>query len=124
MTRSHCWTRRTPPGSGGFGDPAATRSDGRDYYVRQFRDKKGGFEIERLPVELLDEYGRLCGAVLARAHAQSCEPALIAGHLGHGTAFDQAMGGFALAYARQNDADHAVLLDAIAVGRIQADLQG
>lgn len=101
-----------------------TSSDGRTYYVRQFRDMKGGFEIERLSADLLERYGRLCGSVLARAHAQSAEPAFIAGYLGHGTAFDHAMGDFALGYARQNDLDHAALLAAIAGGRIEARSEG
>lgn len=100
-----------------------TSSDGRAYYVRQFRDMKGGFEIERLSADLLERYGRLCGSVLARAHAQSGEPALIAGYLGHGAAFDHAMGDFALAYARQNDLDHAALLAAIDSGRIEAHVE-
>ena len=101
-----------------------TSSAGRHYYVRQFRDMKGSVEVERLSAALLDSYGRLCGSVLARAHAQSAEPSLIAGYLGEGTAFDAAMGRFALAYAEQNDRDHAALLEAIECGRIQADLEG
>ena len=96
-----------------------TSSDGHAYYVRQFRDMKGGFEIERLSSDLLQRYGGLCGSVLARAHAQSVEPAMIAGYLGHGAAFDHAMADFALAYARQNDLDHAALLAAIDSGRIE-----
>jgi uncharacterized protein (DUF2252 family) len=101
-----------------------TSSAGRHYYVRQFRDMKGGFDIERLSARLLVEYGRLCGAVLARAHAQSCEPALIAGYLGGSERFDDAMAAFALAYAEQNAADHAALLAAIASGHVPADLVG
>ena len=101
-----------------------TSSAGRHYYVRQFRDMKGSVEVERLSADLLDSYGRLCGSVLARAHAQSAEPSLIAGYLGEGTAFDAAMGRFALAYAEQNDRDHAALLAAIDSGRIQADFEG
>ena len=101
-----------------------TSSAGRHYYVRQFRDMKGSVEVERLSAELLDSYGRLCGTVLARAHAQSAEPSLIAGYLGEGAAFDAAMGRFALAYADQNDRDHAALLEAIGSGRIQADFEG
>lgn len=98
-----------------------TSLGGRDYYVRQFRDNKGSFEIERLSVDLLAAYGRLCGIVLARAHAQSCEPALVAGYLGKGTAFDDAMAEFALAYAAQNAADYARFIDAIDSGRLRAD---
>lgn len=101
-----------------------TSSEGRSYYVRQFRDMKGSIEVERLSARLLGDYGRLCGQVLARAHAQSVEPALISGYLGAGTVFDEAMGRFALAYARQNDLDHAALLAAIASGRVQASAEG
>ncbi len=101
-----------------------TSSEGRAYYVRQFRDMKGSIEVERLSADLLRDYGVLCGRVLARAHAQSTEPALIAGYLGGGTAFDEAMGRFAVAYARQNDLDHAALVAAIDSGRIEADVEG
>lgn len=101
-----------------------TSSEGRSYYVRQFRDMKGSIEVERLSAKLLGDYGLLCGQVLARAHAQSVEPALIAGYLGRGTVFDEAMGRFALAYAKQNDLDHAALLAAIDSGRIQASAEG
>ena len=97
-----------------------TESEGRHYYVRQFRDMKGGFEIERLSAQLLADYAVLCGGVLARAHAQSCEPALIAGYLGSGPAFDDAIAAFAVRYADQNERDHAALVSAIADGRVHA----
>lgn len=97
-----------------------TESEGRHYYVRQFRDMKGSFEIERLSRSLLVDYATICGGVLARAHAQSCEPAVIAGYLGHGAAFDNAIGRFSLSYADQNERDHAALRDAIASGRLEA----
>jgi uncharacterized protein (DUF2252 family) len=92
----------------------------RQYYVRQFRDMKGSMNIEKLDAASLLEYAGLCGAILARAHAQTTEPAVIAGYLGKGPAFDKAMGNFALAYARQNEADHAALRRAIKSGRVQA----
>lgn len=97
-----------------------TESEGRHYYVRQFRDMKGGFEIERLSAHLLTEYAVLCGGVLARAHAQSCEPALISGYLGRGAEFDDAIATFAVRYADQNERDHATLVEAIASGRVHA----
>ena len=43
---------------------------------------------------------------LARAHAVSGDPAAIAGYLGTGRVFDEAMGVFALEYAAQNLADY------------------
>jgi uncharacterized protein (DUF2252 family) len=93
----------------------------RDYYVRQFRDMKGSMNVEELDGASLMEYAGLCGAVLARAHAQTTEPAVIAGYLGNGRAFDKAMGRFALAYAQQNEADHAALKRAIKSGRVHAE---
>jgi hypothetical protein len=47
---------------------------------------------------------------------------VIAGYLGNGPPFDEAMGRFALAYTRQNEADHAALLRAIKSGRVQAEI--
>jgi uncharacterized protein (DUF2252 family) len=90
------------------------------FYVRQFRDMKGSIDVEKLNAAGLAEYARLCGAVLARAHAQTSEPAMIAGYLGAGSSFDAAMVNFALAYAKQNEADHAALLAAIKNGRVPA----
>jgi uncharacterized protein (DUF2252 family) len=94
----------------------------RHYYVRQFRDLKGSMNIEKLDAASLIEYSGLCGAILARAHAQTTEPAVIAGYLGNGPSFDEAMERFALAYARQNEADHAALLRAIKSGRVGAEI--
>lgn len=101
-----------------------TVAGGRHYYVRQFRDMKGSFQVERMSLSLLLDYGRLCGAVLARAHAESCEPALISGYLGKGKTFGEAMADFAVRYADQNDKDQEVLVEAIAGGRVRADTQG
>jgi uncharacterized protein (DUF2252 family) len=96
--------------------------ENRYFYVRQFRDMKGSIDVEKLNATGLAEYGRLCAGVLARAHAQTAEPAVIAGYLGAGPSFDKAMVKFALAYAEQNQADHAALLRAIKNGRIPADI--
>jgi uncharacterized protein (DUF2252 family) len=90
------------------------------FYVRQFRDMKGSIDVEKLNAAGLTEYARLCGAVLARAHAQTSEPAMIAGYLGAGSSFVAAMVNFALAYAKQNETDHAALLAAIKNGRVPA----
>jgi hypothetical protein len=50
-----------------------------DYYVRQFRDMKVSAEVETfLPRTLI----AMCGWAVARAHAKTGEPAIIAGYLG------------------------------------------
>ena len=56
---------------------------------------------------MLKRYAELCGWTLARAHAKSGDAATISGYLGKSDAFDQAIGEFALAYADQNERDHA-----------------
>jgi uncharacterized protein (DUF2252 family) len=93
------------------------RGDGFDTYVRQMRDMKGSAEIEALDVSGLGYYGRLCGLTLARAHARSGKPALLAGYLGTGAAFDDALAQFALAYADQTERDFEAFARAVKVGR-------
>jgi uncharacterized protein (DUF2252 family) len=79
-----------------------------EFYVRQLWDMKGGIHLETLDPADLAPYGRLCGWVLARAHARSGDAAAaIAGYLGSGDQFDRAVGTFAEAYADQTEADWA-----------------
>jgi uncharacterized protein (DUF2252 family) len=89
-----------------------TGDDVADYYIRQLWDMKGGVHLETLDPADLVPYGRLCGWVLARAHARSGDPAAIAGYLGSGDTFDQAVAAFAEAYADQTEADYAAFLAA------------
>jgi uncharacterized protein (DUF2252 family) len=77
------------------------------YYVRQLWDMKGSVNLETLDPADLAPYGRLCGWVLARAHARSGDAAAISGYLGSGDQFDRAVGTFAEAYADQTEADWA-----------------
>ena len=67
-------------------------------------------------------YAGLCGWTLARAHARSGDASGIAGYLGGGTVFDEAMSSFAEAYADQNEADHAALQRAVDSGRVKAEI--
>ena len=61
-----------------------------------------------------------CGYSLALSHARSGEPALISGYLGKSDRFDQAIAEFSVAYADQNEKDHAVLKRAIRDGKVKA----
>ncbi len=101
------------------GDPflGSLRADnGRSFYVRQFRDKKGGVDPMRLQgADQIAAYAGLCAVALARAHAQSGFAATISGYLGGRRglgAADHALARFALAYADRNEADHAALVAA------------
>ncbi|MEV5576493.1 DUF2252 domain-containing protein [Spirillospora sp. NPDC052269] len=78
-----------------------------DYYWRQLRDMKGSVDITDMNEYGLGLYARLCGGTLAVAHAGTGPRIRIAGYLGRSDAFDQAVADFAMAYADQNDRDHA-----------------
>ena len=82
------------------------------YYVRQLWDMKGSMQLEAMTGGDLVEYGRLCGWVLARAHARSGDAAAISGYLGTRDRFDGAVADFAEAYADQTEADYAAFVDA------------
>ena len=96
---------------------------GRHFYVRQLRDAKIKPMVEAFNAELLSLYGKACGSVLARAHAKSGDPALISGYLGKSDEFDEAMAGFAVAYANQAERDHAALKAAVRRGKVAAYLE-
>ena len=92
----------------------------RDLYLRQLRDGKGSAVIEVMSPKGMELYGRLCGRVLAYAHARAGDRVEIAGYLGSSSAFESAMSEFADAYAVQNTSDHRALVDAIDSGRVIA----
>ena len=92
-----------------------------DYYVRQLRDWKASVTPESMTPQLLADYGRSCGHVLARAHARTGDRIAIAGYLGSGDAADIVFARFAGSYARQNERDYATLREAVATGRVAAE---
>ncbi|MFF9021748.1 DUF2252 domain-containing protein [Streptomyces eurythermus] len=98
-----------------------TTVEGRPYQVRQFRNRKGSVDPAALPADQLDDYGRMTGALLARAHSHSAEPWLIAGYCGKNEELDEAIAAFAVAYADRTESDHADLLAAIRAGRVEAE---
>jgi hypothetical protein len=96
--------------------------EGRHFYVRQLADMKGSVkfsEHENANLSGFVEYCSLCGWALALAHAKSGDAAMIAGYCGSSSALDEAIGTFALAYARQTEQDHAALGKAQRSGRIK-----
>ena len=96
----------------------ATGPTGRHMYVRQLRDAKIKPGIETMSARTLRRYATICGGVLARAHARSGDAVVLSAYLGNGTSFDTAIGVFAMAYARQTELDHAMLVQAIKDGRL------
>ncbi|MFD3614501.1 DUF2252 domain-containing protein [Streptomyces sp. NPDC058676] len=99
-----------------------TSVDGLPFQVRQFRNRKGSVDPAALAADQLDDYGRMTGALLARAHAHSADPRLIAGYCGKNEELDEAITAFAVAYADRTEADHAQLVAAVRSGRIAAEL--
>jgi hypothetical protein len=93
----------------------------RDYYVRQMRDMKVAPDLTGYTPSLLATYGRACGRTLARAHAKSGDAATIAGYLGNGSVFDEAIARYALAYADQVEKDYAKFKAAIKAGRFPVE---
>ncbi len=85
---------------------------GRDYLVRRLNDHKASIEIEDLRGDGLVEYAMLCGELLARGHARSGDAQQIAGYLGAGEGFAEALAEFGRRYADQTDRDWAELKQA------------
>lgn len=97
-----------------------TGPKGFHFYVRQLMDVKGSIPVDELDAVTLRQYAQLCGKALARAHARSGDAGVIHGYLGTSDAFDEALCKFAVAYTKQNEADHDALLKAIRKGEIPA----
>jgi Uncharacterized protein conserved in bacteria (DUF2252) len=67
-------------------------------------------------------WGRMCGWTLARAHARSGDRVAIAAYLGKSDVFDRSVERFAVAYADQNERDYEALSEAVASGRLPANV--
>lgn len=93
---------------------------GRDYYWRQFHDMKGSANVAAMNPRQFRHYASICGWTLAHAHARAGDSLAIAGYLGKGNEFDEAVTSFAFGYADQNDRDYAAFCSAIDSGRIAA----
>lgn len=96
---------------------------GLQFYVRQLSDAKIKPVIEIMQPSNLHSYARLCGRALARAHVRSGDAAVLSGYMGKGEAFDEALADFGVAYAEQNEDDHAALVAAVRSGRIEAQME-
>ena len=98
--------------------------DGRphDYYLRQLWDWKFSADVDTMPPAGLSVYGRVCGWTLALGHGRSGDCVAVGSYLGGGEVFAQAMADFAASYADQTEVDHTALIDAIASGRIKAEV--
>jgi len=106
-----------------LGWTAGRREIGRHFYVRQLRDAKIKPVIEGWGGEEMAVYAEWCGHSLARSHARSGDPAMIAGYLGKSEVFDAAMVAFTAAYADQTERDHAALRKAARQKKIDVTIE-
>ncbi len=82
-----------------------THIGSRQYLVRQLNDHKGSIEIADLAGVNLRAYAEVCGELLARGHGRSGDPQVIAGYIGNGNAFAEAIASFGVIYADQTEKD-------------------
>ncbi len=92
----------------------------RHFFIRQLRDMKLSLMVETFgPIEM-DLFAGWCGKALALSHARSGNSAMLSGYMGKSDVFDRALASFALAYADQNESDHAALERAVRSGKVAA----
>ncbi len=96
---------------------------GHHFYVRQLRDVKIKFAVETFEAARMILFAECCGYSLALSHARSGDAAMISGYLGKSDAFDKAIATFSVAYADQNEKDHAALKRAIRDGKVEAVIE-
>jgi uncharacterized protein (DUF2252 family) len=84
----------------------------RHFYVRHLKNRRLGSIGELVEERALASYARLCGRTLARAHARSADPAVLAGYMGKRDVLDDALASFAMAYAERTQDDYEQLVSA------------
>ncbi len=100
-----------------------SRGPKRDFFVRQLRDIKISVRVETFGSTEMGLYATWCGRALALSHARSGSSAMLSGYMGKSEAFDKAIAGFAVAYADQNEKDHAALDQAVQDGKLEAEFE-
>ncbi|WP_029604588.1 DUF2252 domain-containing protein [Kozakia baliensis] len=93
---------------------------GHHFYVRQTKDTRLAAIGEQIENEILPFYAALCGKTLGRAHARSANLPMLAGYLGRGRGFSDAIASFGVLYADQTERDWKHFNDAITEGRLKA----
>jgi uncharacterized protein (DUF2252 family) len=83
---------------------------GREFYIRRLKSRHLGSFSDIAESQALDDYARLCGRTLARAHARSGDPATISGYMGKSDVFDDVIASFAMLYADRTILDHAAFV--------------
>jgi len=95
-----------------------TGPHGRQYYLRQLRDKKISPDVDTLNKEFMEIYARYCARVLAKAHCKTNKGAVICGYIGKGDRFAEAISEFSELYADQTEKDFDEFKKAIQKGEL------
>lgn len=82
---------------------------GREFFVRQFHDKKGSFDVEALEDAPFRRYATACAITLARAHCQAPVSGEIAGYIGNGQIAGEAIIDWSYKYAEVSRGDFEAL---------------
>jgi uncharacterized protein (DUF2252 family) len=96
-------------------------ADGRQYYVRQFRNMKGTVALDSIDPAALSDYAGVVGHLLAKGHARTSGASMIAGYAGSSDKLDRALCRFARLYADQTEADHHALVQAVDRGEMPVE---
>ena len=98
-----------------------TTVDGRQFYVRQFRNMKGTIALDAIDAPALTDYAGIVGRLLAKGHARTSGASMVAGYVGTNDKLDVALCRFARRYADQTERDHKRLVDAVARGELPVE---
>ncbi len=98
-----------------------TGPQGRHFYIRQLKDKKIAPEVENYNPQILTAYARMCGRVLARAHAKTSNAGIISAYIGKNDSFCEAITRFAINYSKQVNIDFEEFTKAIKSGKIPVE---
>jgi uncharacterized protein (DUF2252 family) len=97
-----------------------SRGPKRDFFFRQLRDMKLSLMVETFGPTEMTIYAGWCARALALAHARSGCASRLSGYMGKSDVLDEAVASFSMAYADQNEKDHAALHRAVRSGRVKA----
>lgn len=90
----------------------------RDFYARQLHDMKMSIVMEAMDKSSLCHYAKLCGHVLARAHARTADPAVIGGYMGKSVRRGDC--GIRVGPSKQTNGGYESLTRAVREGRMDA----
>lgn len=94
---------------------------GVEYYVRQFRDMKGSADFSTMEADQLENYGALCGGLLARGHSQSPGGIGISSYMGKSDRLDRLIADWSRAYADQTEKDFEAFEKSVENGRFPVE---